>query len=70
MEEELGYKLPAAYIWLMKPVSYTHLEIAPAWLEHLNQLIDRLDSEQEARQMYIKKYWGNFIGGSLSLIHI
>lgn len=39
-------------------------EIAPAWLEHLNQLIDRLDSEQEARQMYIKKYWGNFIGGS------
>ena len=23
-------------------------EIAPAWLEHLNQLIDRLDSEQEA----------------------
>ena len=21
-------------------------EIAPAWLEHLNQLIDRLDSEQ------------------------
>ena len=25
-------------------------EIAPAWLEHLNQLIDRLDSEQEARQ--------------------
>ena len=40
------------------------VEIAPAWLEHLNQLIDRLDSEQEARQMYIKKYWGNFIGGS------
>ena len=39
-------------------------EIAPAWLEHLNQLIERLDSEQEARQMYIKKYWGNFIGGS------
>ncbi|MCG4746869.1 DUF2185 domain-containing protein [Enterocloster aldenensis] len=39
-------------------------EIAPAWLEHLNQLIDRLDSEQEVRQMYIKKYWGNFIGGS------
>lgn len=39
-------------------------EIVPAWLEHLNQLIDRLDSEQEARQMYIKKYWGNFIGGS------
>ena len=39
-------------------------EIAPAWLEHLNQLIDRLDSEQEARQMYIKKYWGNFIGDS------
>ena len=39
-------------------------EIAPAWLEHLNQLIDRLDSEQAARQMYIKKYWGNFIGGS------
>ena len=39
-------------------------EIAPAWLEHLNQLIDRLDSEQGARQMYIKKYWGNFIGGS------
>ena len=39
-------------------------EIAPAWLEHLNQLIDRLDSEQEERQMYIKKYWGNFIGGS------
>ena len=39
-------------------------EIAPVWLEHLNQLIDRLDSEQEARQMYIKKYWGNFIGGS------
>ena len=39
-------------------------EIAPAWLEHLNQLIDRLDSEQEAQQMYIKKYWGNFIGGS------
>ena len=39
-------------------------EIAPEWLEHLNQLIDRLDSEQEARQMYIKKYWGNFIGGS------
>ena len=39
-------------------------EIAPAWLEHLNQLIDRLDSEQEARKMYIKKYWGNFIGGS------
>ena len=28
-------------------------EIAPAWLEHLNQLIDRLDSEQEARQMYM-----------------
>lgn len=24
-------------------------EIAPAWLEHLNQLIDRLDSEPEAR---------------------
>ena len=39
-------------------------EIAPAWLEHLNQLIDRLDSEQEVRKMYIKKYWGNFIGGS------
>ena len=39
-------------------------EIAPEWLEHLNQLIDRLDSEQEARKMYIKKYWGNFIGGS------
>jgi len=39
-------------------------EIAPAWLEHLNQLIERLASEQEARQMYIKKYWGNFIGGS------
>ena len=39
-------------------------EIAPEWLEHLNQLIDRLDSEQEVRKMYIKKYWGNFIGGS------
>ena len=26
-------------------------EIAPAWLEHLNQLIDRLDSEQEARHI-------------------
>ena len=39
-------------------------EIAPVWSEHLDWLIKRLISEQEARQMYIKKYWGNFIGGS------
>ena len=33
-------------------------EIAPAWLEHLNQLIDRLDSEQEARTNVYQKILG------------
>lgn len=46
-------------------------EIDPAWWEHLNRLIERLISEWRTQKMYIKKYWGNYIGGtddSLNLI--
>ncbi len=46
-------------------------EIDPAWWEHLNQLIERLISEWRTQKMYIKEYWGNYIGGtddSLNLI--
>ena len=35
-------------------------EIAPAWLEHLNQLIDRLDSEQD-----VYKRQGRDVSGQL-----
>ena len=46
-------------------------EVDPAWWEHLNRLIERLISEWRTQKMYIKKYWGNYIGGtddSLNLI--
>ena len=33
-------------------------EIAPEWLEHLNQLIDRLDSEQEVLENVYQKILG------------
>ena len=45
----MGYVLKAVLSSAQHP-EYGQIsgEIAPAWLEHLNQLIDRLDSEQEA----------------------
>lgn len=46
-------------------------EVNPEWLEHLDQLLGRLAEESEGQTMYIKKYWGSYIGGtddSLNLI--